>query len=64
MPLKTSGIEEPSLNLTPMIDIVFLLIIFFMVGSQFTEPGPAARNRVAHGQRHSRPDDVARSRHR
>ncbi|MAT14670.1 MAG: biopolymer transporter ExbD [Planctomyces sp.] len=37
MPLKTEQVEEPSLNLTPMIDIVFLLIIFFMVGSQFTE---------------------------
>ncbi|QDT36711.1 ExbD/TolR family protein [Stratiformator vulcanicus] len=37
MPLKTAGIEEPTLNLTPMIDIVFLLIIFFMVGSQFTD---------------------------
>ncbi|QDU78845.1 biopolymer transport protein ExbD [Polystyrenella longa] len=37
MPLKTEQVEEPSLNLTPMIDIVFLLIIFFMVGTQFTE---------------------------
>lgn len=38
MPLKTGTIEEPELNLTPMIDIVFLLIIFFMVGTQFAEP--------------------------
>ena len=37
MPLKTDTIEEPHLNLTPMIDIVFLLIIFFMVGTEFTE---------------------------
>lgn len=37
MPLKTDTIEEPHLNLTPMIDIVFLLIIFFMVGTQFSE---------------------------
>ncbi len=37
MPLKTATIEEPDLNLTPMIDIVFLLIIFFMVGTRFTE---------------------------
>lgn len=37
MPLKTSSAEElPSVNLTPMIDVVFLLIIFFMVGTQFT----------------------------
>lgn len=37
MPLKTQTVEEPRLNLTPMIDIVFLLIIFFMVGSEFTK---------------------------
>jgi biopolymer transport protein ExbD len=37
MPLKTIAIEEPDLNLTPMIDIVFLLIIFFMVGTRFTK---------------------------
>ncbi len=37
MPLKTHEIEEPTLNLTPMIDIVLLLVIFFMVGTQFTE---------------------------
>jgi biopolymer transport protein ExbD len=38
MPLKTHLDEQPTLNLTPMIDIVFLLIIFFMVGTKFTEP--------------------------
>lgn len=37
MPLKTEGIDEPDLNLTPMIDIVFLLIIFFLVGTEFAE---------------------------
>lgn len=37
MPLKTGTVEEPTLNLTPMIDIVFLLIIFFMVGTQFAQ---------------------------
>ena len=37
MPLKTEPIEEPAINLTPMIDVVYLLIIFFMVGAQFTE---------------------------
>ncbi len=37
MPLKTAEmVEEPKLDLTSMIDIVFLLIIFFMVGTQFT----------------------------
>ena len=37
MPLKTHPDEQPALNLTPMIDIVFLLIIFFMVGTKFAE---------------------------
>ena len=37
MPLKTLGDDPPALNLTPMIDVVFLLIIFFMVGTKFTE---------------------------
>ena len=37
MPLKVHRDEQPSLNMTPMIDIVFLLIIFFMVGTKFTE---------------------------
>ncbi len=36
MPLKSEQIEEPGLNLTPMLDIVLLLVIFFMVGTQFT----------------------------
>jgi biopolymer transport protein ExbD len=29
--------EDASVNLTPMIDVVFLLVIFFMVGSHFGE---------------------------
>jgi biopolymer transport protein ExbD len=37
MPLKTHIDEQPTLNLTPMIDVVFLLIIFFMVGTQYSE---------------------------
>ena len=39
MPLKTHQDELPALNLTPMIDVVFLLIIFFMVGAKFTNEG-------------------------
>jgi len=32
MPLKTSQDDDmPAINLTPMLDIVFNLIIFFMV---------------------------------
>jgi biopolymer transport protein ExbD len=37
MPLKTRHDEQVTLNLTPMIDVVFLLIIFFMVATKFTE---------------------------
>ncbi len=40
MPLKTQQDQSPSLNLTPMIDVLFLLIIFFMVGTKFTEIEP------------------------
>ncbi|MGD9647529.1 MAG: ExbD/TolR family protein, partial [Pirellulales bacterium] len=37
MPLKTTIDESPTLNLTSMIDVLFLLIIFFMVGTEFTD---------------------------
>ena len=37
MPLKTHQDDLPVLNLTPMIDVVFLLIIFFMVATKFVE---------------------------
>jgi biopolymer transport protein ExbD len=37
MPLKTQLDDMPNLNMTSMIDIVFLLIIFFMVGTKFVE---------------------------
>jgi biopolymer transport protein ExbD len=37
MPLKTQHDEAPSLNLTSMIDVLFLLIIFFMVATKFDE---------------------------
>ena len=44
MPLKTNRDEETSINLTPMIDIVFLLIIFFMVGSRFSDMNQTERD--------------------
>ncbi len=44
MPLRIQRDEQPSVNLTPMIDIVFLLIIFFMVGTKFSELSEAERN--------------------
>ena len=31
MPLKTSPPEEPTLNLTPMIDVILTLVIFFFI---------------------------------
>lgn len=38
MPLKTTQTDEaPALNLTSMIDVLFLLIIFFMVATKFDE---------------------------
>ncbi len=38
MPLKTSIDEQPNLNLTSMIDVTFLLIIFFMLSTNFIDP--------------------------
>src|SRR5262245_52115322 len=35
MPLKTHVDEQPTLNLTSLIDVLFLLIIFFMVSTRF-----------------------------
>ncbi len=35
MNFKITPQEEPQLNLTPLIDVVFLLLIFFMVSTTF-----------------------------
>lgn len=37
MPNRRQSSEDATINLTPMIDVVFLLVIFFMVGSKFSE---------------------------
>ena len=37
MPLKLNQEELPTINLTSMIDVLFLLIIFFMVGTRFVQ---------------------------
>ncbi len=37
MPLKLNREDHAGINLTSLIDILFLLIIFFMVSSKFTE---------------------------
>lgn len=38
MKLRKSEDDEPVLNLTPMIDVVFQLLVFFMVATQFLDP--------------------------
>ena len=35
MNLQPGGEDEPEVNLTPLIDVVFLLLIFFMVSTTF-----------------------------
>jgi biopolymer transport protein ExbD len=37
MPLKLQHDETPALNLTSLIDVLFLLIMFFMVATKFDE---------------------------
>lgn len=40
MPMKTHQDEIPQLNMTPMIDCVFLLLIFFLVATRLEEQTP------------------------
>ncbi len=54
MPLKTHQDEIPNLNLTSLIDVVFLLIVFFMAASKFADPARDVNLRipeVAHGEK-------------
>ena len=37
MPLKTNIDEPLGINMTPMVDVVFQLLVFFMVGTKFAE---------------------------
>lgn len=37
MPFRNQSEEMPAVNLTSMIDVLFLLIIFFVVGTKFIE---------------------------
>ncbi len=37
MQFKRQKIDDVSVNLTPLIDVVFLLLIFFMVSTTFTQ---------------------------
>jgi len=40
--LQTSQSDEPEINLTPLIDVVFLMLIFFMVTTTFIREGNLA----------------------
>jgi biopolymer transport protein ExbD len=37
MALRQPRTDDPTINLTPMIDVVFLLVIFFMVGTKYSQ---------------------------
>jgi len=44
MPLKTLRDDPPALNLTPMIDVMCFLVIFFLLGSQYGAIGEPLRD--------------------
>ncbi len=44
MAVKIKQDDQTTINLTPMIDIVFLLMIFFMVGTKYSELDEAEKN--------------------
>lgn len=50
MALKLHQDELPTINLTSMIDILFLLIIFFMVGTHFGEEEQQIKMNLAQSQ--------------
>jgi biopolymer transport protein ExbD len=37
MPIKVEPLEEPYLNMTPLVDVILNLLIFFMLGTRFAE---------------------------
>jgi len=37
MPLKTTPLEEPNINITSLLDIILFLVMFFMIGAHFSE---------------------------
>ncbi len=60
MPLKVEPLEEPYLNMTPMVDVILNLLIFFMLGSRFAEEErqlDIQLPRVAHAQSLTEPPD-------
>jgi biopolymer transport protein ExbD len=58
MRLQSKRREEPDVNLTPLIDVVFLLLIFFMVSTTFNRETeisielPEASGKPEESQRH------------
>ena len=52
MKFRRQNREEVSINLTPLIDVVFLLLIFFMVSIAFQAVGRVKRS-VDNQKRHS-----------
>ena len=43
--------EEPQIDLTPLIDCLFMLIIFFVLTMSFSRPVPEAKNAEEHAER-------------
>jgi biopolymer transport protein ExbD len=43
MPFKTDPVEEPHINLTPLVDIVFNLLMFLMLATRFAADDDAER---------------------
>jgi biopolymer transport protein ExbD len=58
MNLKPRRIEDPEINVTSLIDVVLLLVVFFMLSSNFTAEG---RMRVRLPQASSVPTDRSAS---
>jgi biopolymer transport protein ExbD len=43
MPFKTEAMEEPHINLTPLVDVVFNLLLFLMLATRFAADDDAER---------------------
>lgn len=43
MPFKTDPVEEPHINLTPLVDVVFNLLLFLMLATRFAADDDAER---------------------
>jgi len=55
----TAPPEEASFDLTPMIDVILLLIVFFMLTAQFTRSDQSALNLPAEKGDHARVEEPA-----